>query len=231
MMASPDTNTPDSNAQADGSQRGSGMMGRVRESASAQLSTQKNKATEGLGSVAQAVRQSTQQLRDQQHETIAGYVEGAADQIERFSQRLREKDVGELLEEAQRFARRQPAVFIGSAFAIGLLGVRFFKSSARRDRDYARYGSFPTYGRDEYRSTTGTQYMSQAHDRRLVERGAPYGATVGSEGYTTSAAEAFDEPASPTATGTSATKGGAVSGSTSTGTARKSRRSSQPESE
>jgi hypothetical protein len=148
-MASRDTNTSQPTAGEDASQRSSGVMNRVRESASAQLSTQKNKATDGIGSVAQAVRQSTQQLRDQQHETIAEYVESAANQIERFSHRLREKEVGELLEDAQRLARRQPAVFIGSAFAIGLLGVRFFKSSARGDRNDARYRGGPPSGRDE----------------------------------------------------------------------------------
>jgi hypothetical protein len=111
---------------------GSGLMDRVREGANTQLSTQKNRATDGIGSVAQAVRQTTQHLRAQQHDTIARYVDQAADQLERVSERLRQKDVGELLQDAQQFARRQPAVFIGSAFAIGLLGARFLKSSRER---------------------------------------------------------------------------------------------------
>jgi len=29
----------------------------------------------------------------------------------------------------QRFARKQPALFVGSAFAIGVIGARFLKSS------------------------------------------------------------------------------------------------------
>jgi hypothetical protein len=111
---------------------GSGLMDRVREGANTQLSTQKNRATDGIGSVAQAVRQTTQHLREQQHDTIARYVDQAADQLERVSERLRQKDVGELLQDAQQFARRRPAVFIGSAFAIGLLGARFLKSSRER---------------------------------------------------------------------------------------------------
>jgi ElaB/YqjD/DUF883 family membrane-anchored ribosome-binding protein len=109
------------------------IMGRVREGATAQLSQQKTRATEGLGSVAQAVRQSTQQLREQQHDTIAQYVEQLAQQLERFSSRLKDKDIGELVNDAQRFARQRPALFIGSAFAIGLLGARFFKSSSESD--------------------------------------------------------------------------------------------------
>ena len=120
--------------------RSAGIMGRVRNSANTQLTQQKERATEGIGSVAQAVRQSTQQLRDQQHDTIAQYVEQAADQLEKFATRLKEKNVNELMNDAQRFARQRPALFIGSAFALGLIGSRFFKSSAERRGDTFAYG-------------------------------------------------------------------------------------------
>jgi hypothetical protein len=108
---------------------GTGLMDKVRESATSQIGAQKNRATDGIGSVAQAVRQSSQQLRDQQHETIAQYVEQAAGQLERFANTLRDKSVGDLLSETQDLARRKPALFIGSAFALGLFGARFMKSS------------------------------------------------------------------------------------------------------
>lgn len=114
---------------------GSGIVDKVRESATAQLTTQKDRAFEGIGNVAQAVRQSTHQLREQEHDTLAGYVEQAADQIDRFARQLRDKDMTELLDDAQRLARRQPAVFVGSAFALGLLGARFVKSSTRHHDD------------------------------------------------------------------------------------------------
>jgi len=120
---------------SDGSSEKGGIANRVRESAVAQLSTQKDRAADGIGSVTAAVRQSTSQLRDQQHDVIARYVEQAADQIDRFAQSLRQKDVRELVDDAQRLARRQPAAFIGSAFAIGLIAARFAKSSAKDARD------------------------------------------------------------------------------------------------
>ncbi len=69
------TNTTNSEAG-----RASGIVDRVRDRAGAQLSSQKDRATDGLGSIAAAVRQSTHHLRDTQHETIAQYVEKAADQ-------------------------------------------------------------------------------------------------------------------------------------------------------
>lgn len=141
-----------------------GFIGRVRERASAQLNTQKDRATDGIGSAVQAVRQSTQQLRDQKHDTVARYIEQAADQLDRFANRIKDKNVNELLDDAQRFARRQPALFIGGAFALGLLGSRFFKSSSPRRAvsggyggEYDRAGQF---GGTAYRGggigTTGT---------------------------------------------------------------------------
>ena len=136
----------------------SGIAGRVRKHATEQLATQKDRATDGLGSVAQAVRDTTQHLRTQQHDTVARYAEQAADQIERFSQRLKEKDVSELLEDAQQLARRQPALFIGGAFALGLLGARFLKSSAPRSAMQTRdvYRGEPGFTRGAYQSSAVT---------------------------------------------------------------------------
>jgi hypothetical protein len=115
------------------SQRGQspdpGWMDRVRERAGEQLTNQKNRATEGIGTIAHAVRNTTQELREHQHETIAEYVTSAADQLERLAARLRNKDAGELFRDAQNLARRQPVMFVGSAFVLGLLGARFLKSS------------------------------------------------------------------------------------------------------
>ena len=71
-----------------------GVVDTIKDRAAAQINSQKDRATDGLGTMAQAVRQSTQQLREQHHETVASYVEQAADHIERLSQRLRQKDVG-----------------------------------------------------------------------------------------------------------------------------------------
>jgi hypothetical protein len=119
---------------------GGGLADRVRERAEAQLSTQKDRATDGLGSIAQAVRGSTQQLREQRYDVVAKFVEQAADQLEQISTRLKERDVRDLLDDVQQFARRQPAVVVGSAFAIGIAAARFLKSSPP-DNDYgARRG-------------------------------------------------------------------------------------------
>jgi hypothetical protein len=119
------------------------VVDRVRSTATQQLSNQKERATNGLGGVAQAVRQTAQPLRDNQQDVIAQYAEKAADQIERLSAQLRDKDVSELVSDAQRFARRQPAVFIGAAFALGIVTARFLKSSGSAATTHSRGNSTP----------------------------------------------------------------------------------------
>jgi hypothetical protein len=142
-MDSPSSSSAHDERGAHGAQAGqngsdTGMMDRVRERAAQQLSNQKNRATDGLGNIATAVRQSAQPLRDQHHETIASYVGKAADQLDKLSSTLRERDVPELLDDARRFAREKPAVFIGASFAAGLMAARFLKSSAGNDNDHMR---------------------------------------------------------------------------------------------
>ena len=143
----------DTNASAspDNGHAGTRMVDRIKDKTAAQLNVQKNRATEGLGTVASAVRETTQNLRTHQHDVAARYVEEAADQLERLSNNLRQKDVTELLADAQRLARRRPALFVGAAFALGLLGARFLKSSAEDiDADYRPDYRHEPLGRETY---------------------------------------------------------------------------------
>jgi len=126
-----------------------GVIDRVKEGATARLEAQKDRATEGLNTVAEAVRKTTDTLRNEKHDTAARFVEQTADQLQRLSTELREKDVTQLVDEAARLARRQPAIFVGLSFAAGLLAARFLKSSqerAIRERsDNARWDSAGGY--------------------------------------------------------------------------------------
>lgn len=156
---------------------GNGIVGRVREQATAQLATQKTRATDGLGSVAEAVRETTRHLREGQHETVAHYAEQAADQIERFSQRLRNKDVGELMTDAQRLARQKPALFVGGAFALGLIGARFLKSSAS-DSHSSSYGGSAEHTRGQA-TGAGARPVPNAYGNRVTSSASTVAGTSG----------------------------------------------------
>lgn len=104
-----------------------GVLARVREKASAQLAPRRDPGTDGLNTVAGA-RETPSGLRDQDHDYLAGYVDKAADHLERFSIRTKERDIGDLVNDVQNFARRRPMVFVGAAFAVGFFGSRFLRN-------------------------------------------------------------------------------------------------------
>lgn len=81
---------------------------------------------EGL---AGAARRVADDLEDTSPE-IARHVRGAADSISGVAASLRERSVGDLLNEVSGFARRQPAAFFGAAVLAGFAITRFAKSSA-----------------------------------------------------------------------------------------------------
>ena len=196
-----------------------GIADKVRERAAAQLNTQKDRATDGIGSVAQVARETTQHLRERQHETIAGYVEQAADQLDRFSRNLKNKDVRELVEDAQRLARRQPALFVGGAFALGLAGARFFKSSPSHERyDEYRGGYGATYGRENYRAATGSSEYGRSDWRTPGDTATGISGTMtGAAGAGYTGAGASGSTTVGSTTRNPSTKPNAAGGSTASG--------------
>ncbi len=95
----------------------------------------KNRAADALGAVAQSLHFSGQQLREQDRSTMAGLAEKAANRAERWADYVQNTDAREMAGRVENFARREPGLFLGGAFALGLLGARFLKSS-RRENEY-----------------------------------------------------------------------------------------------
>ncbi|MBY0430585.1 MAG: hypothetical protein K2Q10_05270 [Rhodospirillales bacterium] len=93
--------------------------------------SQKMKAADTLGNVAEALHHTAASLRDGKQDYPAQYADMAADQVERMAQMLRDKSWNNLMSDAEGFARRQPWLFVGGALAAGFLTARFLKSSTR----------------------------------------------------------------------------------------------------
>ena len=110
----------------------SNVASQAGDKVASRLDKQKDRAAEGLGSVAQTLRQTSDQLRDQNKgAAVHEYISSAADQVDRLSDFLRSTNVNQMVNQVEQFARRQPALFLGGAFVIGLLGARFLKSSGQ----------------------------------------------------------------------------------------------------
>jgi hypothetical protein len=115
------------------------VVDQAKEQATSQLAGQKERAVDGLGVVAQAIRQTGQELRKQDQEAVGRYADTAAQQVERFTGYLRGRDVPALLRDLEGLARRQPALFLGGSVALGALGARFLMSSGEREERRRRY--------------------------------------------------------------------------------------------
>src|SRR3982751_1125625 len=129
-----DTRDTGTNQRSSGSENRQTLADQLREQASTRFTGGKDRAVHGLTSLADAVRQTGQQLRDKDQAGIATYVESLADQATQFSESLGNKDVGEIVDDVQRFAHRRPALFLGLSFGLGVAGARFLKSSRPRQR-------------------------------------------------------------------------------------------------
>ena len=134
----------DASVEGSSAEGSRGFVGSVKEKAKSQLNAQKSRATDQLDSFAQSVRQSTRRLRDERHDAVAAMLERGVDELERFAARLRDRDIDEFLADLERFGRRQPALFLGSSLAAGLLLARFAKAS---DADARLGGGAPRTGR------------------------------------------------------------------------------------
>jgi hypothetical protein len=103
---------------------------KVGEQVSHGIEEKRDAAVQKIGGVAEAVRWGSKMLKDVG--PLGQVSEKAADGIEDVASFFDNKQVGDLVRDVERFARREPAIFLGAAFAIGLIGGRFLKSSGHR---------------------------------------------------------------------------------------------------
>ncbi len=111
-------------------------FGQAKEKAGSVLDEQKTNLASGITSVADSIRQVGENLthsdENNQIAAFAGkYGEALAGQVEKFSSYLDDKELKEIVRDVEKFARRNPALFIGGAFALGILAARFLKSSGQ----------------------------------------------------------------------------------------------------
>lgn len=172
-------------AAAQVEQKAASLKDQATEQATNKLDSRMGTAAEGINSFADALRQSGDQLRKDNHDNVAQYTEQAADKVQQFASYLQGQDVNQMIDEVERFARRQPMLFMGGAFLLGVVAARFLKASRPMDSDgYSGYqgggyrptsyssgyvrgysGSYaPTHGRTgTYRSgTTGRDYTGRS---------------------------------------------------------------------
>ncbi|HKP70171.1 MAG TPA: hypothetical protein VJV05_12870 [Pyrinomonadaceae bacterium] len=106
----------------------------VSEKAAGKLDEQRSTLSGGLSAVADSVRQVSTNLNSSETESglaeaAARYTDTAARTIENVAGYFENKDVRSMARDVESFARRNPAIFIGAAFGLGLVVARFLKST------------------------------------------------------------------------------------------------------
>ena len=122
----------------------------ARDRASSSLGESKSQVADQFGAVAGALRRTTEHLRSEDQQRIAGLTESVARQADQVANYLRNKDGRAMREDLENLARRQPALMLGGALVLGLIGARFLKSS-QRDRRFQGSGRYG-YGRESFGS-------------------------------------------------------------------------------
>jgi hypothetical protein len=116
----------------------------------------------GIG-LADATRRVADDLEGSSPE-IARHVRTAADSIENVANSLRERSVGDLMQDATTFARQQPGAFFGAAVLAGFAIARFAKSSASGvpAQSYAGSG-YAGQGQSQNQGYSGQGYPGGTH--------------------------------------------------------------------
>ena len=186
------------------------LMDKAEQQARSRLNATKKDAALTLSSVASTLLSSSSQLKDEQQNLAGEYVEKAAEQIDRLATYIQNADPSEVADNVERFARRRPAVFIGAAFALGVIGARFLKSSRRRSYDGDRLYSPGLTDREvpTLRSVEGGAESASASDLTS-------GGIYGDGGFSASAGMPSSVPTSGTSGST--TRGDPTSGGRGSG--------------
>jgi hypothetical protein len=165
--------------------------GQAVDQAKSMLDTRKDQGADSLQQTADALRQTGKTLRENNGGMAAGVVDGAATQVENAAQYLRQHSVSDLVGEVESYARQNSTVFLGGAFALGLLAARFLKSSSPppQSSQMPGRGGYQAYGGQYYRGAnqggyySGGRYGGGPYDYSSGQYGGPYSGSDASTRY------------------------------------------------
>jgi ElaB/YqjD/DUF883 family membrane-anchored ribosome-binding protein len=134
----------------------------VRQQATTQLTSQKERAVDTLETVSLLLHQAGEHAHQQDKALLANYVDKAAQQVGTLSESLAQQDVTQIIQTTKDFARREPMLFVGGALAAGFLGARFLRSSAQQPQETSR--ELATTGNDQLAVIDDTATDLPAYD-------------------------------------------------------------------
>lgn len=117
---------------------------------------QRDTAAEQTHKFTNVFNKMADEFDNQQQPYFSQQARKLADTADRFSNKLRDKDLKSLCQEAQSYSRREPALFFGGAIAAGFLITRFLRSSGQHSHSSSQHdyssGSQPGQSSGTYSS-------------------------------------------------------------------------------
>jgi hypothetical protein len=159
-----DATTPTGQVADQVKQSASQMTEQAKQTATSQIAARKDQAAQGLSVVSSSMRQMGDNLRqNEQTSSYAQYVDQAAEQVDQFSGYLQHHEPRQIMSDAESLARRNPALVLGGAFALGLLASRFLKSAMGGQSQTSR--SWQSGQSGQYRYTNRPNWNDPYYDR------------------------------------------------------------------
>ena len=151
----------------------------LREQGSARLRDQfdqrSNQAGSQVRSLAEALRRSGNDLRNEGNTSGERLAEQAADRIDRVGSYLEQKSGDELMRDVEAFVRRRPWMLAGIGVVTGVAAARFMKASSEQRYDTHRERSQQWPGRP---GAGSRQSQLPSPQRRLGDEPGTLGSDV-----------------------------------------------------
>ena len=113
---------------------GETVKSRMRE----QVGQRSTQAGEQIGSTAQALRSTSEKLREEGQDGPARAAERLAHHTERAGSYLRDSDADRILRDAEDFGRRRPLAVLAGGLVLGFAASRMLKASSRSRYEQGR---------------------------------------------------------------------------------------------
>lgn len=161
---------------------------RVKQEADKNLGGAVKSAAGTMDDLSHAAESAARTLHEEHHESLSHYVADIAHYVSNVASSLRSKNTDELIHDAKRMARENPALFIAGSVAIGLGIARLAKSGSQSGRQYetrneygrgisasGSYGDGRTaYGREYDETLTGQSAVASSSTGKSQPGKSPY---------------------------------------------------------
>ena len=156
------------NLMAEAKRETASLASQARDQVQGLVAQRKDEMANRLGSLAGVLHDAGRRLDEEDGGGFGRYAHRAAEQVDRLSTYLRDRDLDSFVHDTETLARRRPELFLGGTFLAGVLLARFLKASADRRRS-------SSWGGETWAGTTDDRRYSDVHRVGPEDLTTPYG--------------------------------------------------------